>query len=118
MDRRSSGAVSEAAGIGTTMDKAIPRRMPHPNGLAPRVVAPLALPLHQVRRALREPRRLRHLHYSAVLASLRSILEPDERGFLEGWLGVGRAVLDRFEADLLDDHDFARAIEARHRDVR
>ncbi len=76
------------------------------------------LPLHQVRRSLREPRRLRRLHRAAVRASLRSLVEPDERRFVCRWFGVGAATVRRLEADLLDDAAFVRAIERRHREVR
>jgi len=78
----------------------------------------LALPLHQVRRALREPARLRRVHYSSVLASLRSVLEPDERAFACGYFGIDAAQFRRLESDLLDDTAFTRSIEASHRDVR
>lgn len=98
--------------------------MPHPKGPGSRdpgargAPGGFALPLHQLRRALREPRRLRRLHYSSVLASLRSIAEPDEREFLCVLLGIDRPELGRLEVELLADAGFVDAIEARHRDVR
>jgi hypothetical protein len=76
------------------------------------------LPWHQLIRAVREPVRLRRLHHASVLASLRSLGEPTERRFLADFFDLEGATLDRFEADLVDDVDFVRDIERRHRDVR
>ena len=76
------------------------------------------LPWHQLRRALREPARLRRLHYASVVASLRSLGEPSERRFFADSLGVDAPTLARLEADLHGDADFVRAVEARHREIR
>jgi predicted O-methyltransferase YrrM len=76
------------------------------------------LPWHQLRRAVREPGRLSRLHHASVLASLRSLGEPTERRFLADYLGLDGPTLQRFEADLVEDVDFVREIERRHRDVR
>lgn len=76
------------------------------------------LPWHQLRRAVREPERLRRLHRASVLASLRSLGEPTERRFLADCLGVDGPMLERFEADLVEDVEFVREIERRHLEVR
>src|SRR4029453_12641076 len=78
----------------------------------------LALSLYQLRRAMREPRRLRRLHYSVVLAGLRALVEPGERDFVCQFFGIDAEAFRRLEADLLGDVRFARGIESRHRDVR
>jgi predicted O-methyltransferase YrrM len=77
---------------------------------APRRSA-FALPVHQLRRALADPRRLARLHYSSVVASLRSIVEPDDATFVCEEFGVDAATFRRLEADLLADVAFARCIE-------
>lgn len=82
------------------------------------IASALTLPVHQMRRALREPQRLRRLHYSAVLASLRTLVEPDEERFVCGWFGVDPASFRRLERDLVEDGEFLRDIESRHREVR
>lgn len=82
------------------------------------IASAIALPVHQVRRALREPQRLRRLHYSSVLASLRSTVEPPEERFLGGVLGIGPAEYRRLERDLAGDETFVQAIERRHARVR
>src|SRR5262245_58058523 len=83
-----------------------------------RLSAALDLPRHQLRRALREPRRLARLHHGTVLASLRSIVEPDERRFVCEYFRVGAAAFRCLEADLRDDTDFIQSVEARHRELR
>src|SRR5215831_18779359 len=67
-----------------------------------------ALPVHQLRRALADPRRLARLHYSSVVASLRSIVEPDDATFVCEEFGADAATFRRLEADLLKDVAFAR----------
>jgi hypothetical protein len=76
------------------------------------------LPLHQLRRALAEPRRLRRLHPAIVRASLRSVVEPSERRFVCDAFGIDDAGFRRLEADLLGDRAFIDALESRHRAVR
>jgi len=106
------------------MDNATAPRMLHPKGPGSRGPAAggapgrFALPFHQLRRAIREPRRVRRLHPSVILASLRSIVEPDEREFVCAWFGIDRTAFRSLELELLADADFIDAIEARHRDVR
>jgi predicted O-methyltransferase YrrM len=85
--------------------------------LRPRGVT-FALPWQQIRRALREPRRLTRLHYSSVLASLRSIVEPDDQRFVCDYFGVDVAQFRRLEEALLDDVEFRRSLEVAYRDVR
>jgi predicted O-methyltransferase YrrM len=76
------------------------------------------VPLHQLRQALADPMRLRRLHYSAVLAGLRALAEPDEHAFLAARLGLDAAGVAGVEQDLLDDRDFAASLETAHRRVR
>lgn len=83
-----------------------------------RADAPAALLWHRVRRALRDPRRLRRLHHANVRAALRSVFEPSETSFLRGLSGADPATLRRLEADLHDDVEFTRAIEERHLEIR
>src|SRR5262245_31988484 len=90
----------------------------HERPLSPATREGLALSLHQLRRALREPRRLRRLHYSVVLAGFRALVEPAERDFVCRLFGIDADAFQRLETDLLGDVAFARAIESRHRDVR
>jgi predicted O-methyltransferase YrrM len=73
---------------------------------------------HQLRRAIREPRRLARLHYSTVLATVRSLVEPDERRFVCHWFGTDMATVRGLEVDLLGDAAFIAALEGRHRTVR
>jgi predicted O-methyltransferase YrrM len=71
-----------------------------------------------MRRAVREPRRLRRLHYSSVLAAAHGVVEPDDAGVLARIFGLGREAHDRLVADLVGDGAFADAIDRRHRAVR
>jgi predicted O-methyltransferase YrrM len=80
-----------------------------------RFAAALELPRHQLFRVLREPRRLRSLHYSSVLTALHALVEPDDRHFLGEWFGVDDATVRRLERDLCDDTEFIRALELGHR---
>jgi predicted O-methyltransferase YrrM len=89
-----------------------------PRGLGRRLTGAFDLPLHQLRRALREPARLRRLHWSSVRASLRAVVEPDPCRFLCDLFGIGVPAFRRLEADLVGDTDFVRTIETRHRAVR
>jgi predicted O-methyltransferase YrrM len=74
--------------------------------------------VEQMRRAVREPRRLRRLHYSSVLAAAHGVVEPDDAGVLAQLLGVERAAHHGLVADLVGDAAFADAIDRRHRAVR
>ena len=80
-----------------------------------RMTAALALPRHQLGRALREPARLRRLNWATVASSLRSLGEPDDRRFVCDWFGVGAAAFHRLEAELAGDERFVGAIESAHR---
>jgi hypothetical protein len=82
------------------------------------VVERLRLPVHQVRRALRQPARLRRLHHAAVLASLHSLAEGGELSFLRRHFAIDEATLRDLQGDLLGDTAFARDIEHRHQRVR
>lgn len=76
------------------------------------------LPLHQLRRALRQPSRLRRLHHGAVLASLHSLFEEDELGLLRHHFNIDATTLRRLEGDLLGDAAFRSEVESRYRRVR
>jgi predicted O-methyltransferase YrrM len=71
-----------------------------------------------MRRAVRDPRRLRRLHYSTVIAAAHGIVEPDDAGVVARVFGVGREEHDRVVGDLVGDVAFADAIDRRHRAVR
>jgi predicted O-methyltransferase YrrM len=83
-----------------------------------RLAAAVALPRHQLARALREPHRWRALHYSGVLTALHALIEPDDRSFVRDWFGTDDATLDRIDADLRGDVAFVRALETAHRRAR
>lgn len=85
---------------------------------ARRVIAKLELPRFQIRRALREPKRLVRLHYSSILASLHSAFEPDEAEFLTKSFGIDAARFREIESQLVDDAQFRNEMEARHREIR
>jgi predicted O-methyltransferase YrrM len=87
-------------------------------GRAPALVDRVRLPLHRVRRALAEPRRLSRLHYSSVLATLHALVERDAGAVLRAHFAVDAWMLRGFEADLTGDTDFRRQIEKRHGAVR
>ena len=79
--------------------------------------------VEQLRRTVREPSRLRRLHYSTVLAAAHGVVEPDDAGVLARVFGTDRAaqdrlVVDRLVADLVGDGAFTDALDRRHRDVR
>lgn len=83
-----------------------------------RLAAAFDLPRHQIHRALREPTRLRRLHYSSVLASLRSIIEPDDCRLLCACFGIDATTFRALETDLLEDAEFIRVIEGRYQERR
>jgi predicted O-methyltransferase YrrM len=82
------------------------------------MAAKLELPRFQIRRALREPRRLARLHYSSVLTSLHSAFEPNEGEFLADCFGIDAKKFGQLETQLLDDTHFRRTLESRHREIR
>ena len=81
-------------------------------------VARVGALVEQMRRAVRDPGRLRRLHYSSVVAAVHGIVEPDDAGVLARVFGVGREEPDRLVSDLVRDGAFADAIDRRHRAVR
>jgi predicted O-methyltransferase YrrM len=69
-------------------------------------------------RVVREPARLRQLHYSNVLAAAHRLLEPDDAGVLGAVLGATPADVARLDADLVGDAAFRDAVERRWAAVR
>jgi predicted O-methyltransferase YrrM len=81
-------------------------------------VARVGALVEQIRRTIREPSRLRRLHYSTVLAAAHGIVEPDDAGLLARLFGVAPDAHERLVEDLVGDAAFADAVDRRHRAVR
>lgn len=69
-------------------------------------------------RVVREPSRLRQMHYSNVLATAHRLLEPDDAGVVRALADADAATVARLDADLVGDTAFRTALETRWAAVR
>jgi predicted O-methyltransferase YrrM len=72
----------------------------------------------QVLRVMRDPRKLKRIHYSNLLATIHLPFERDDYGFLKDTFDISRPTFDRLEQELVGDKTFQESIERRFQEVR
>ena len=74
--------------------------------------------LHQFARLLREPQRIKRLHYSKVVAWLHQVVEASDQSVLKSLFGVSEEQFSALERDLVQDQEFRESLEERFHEVR